>query len=265
DMVWKLSIEAGLIVLLNRLFKQIGKDYKTVYSITGQVLDAALYAPELVGILRTGYRKGGKTAGKELRAKVNVVYPEKNEPEVTNKIDFNLANFAEKEPVERSNFITQTTNEKLNKWTLQTIIGSALAGVTATNEQIADKVSKKFVKQSGARSKQIAITETLNSVEGARLIEANTLIEEGAEVKPEVKPEDTAPKSLLGALIRMWQSRKDDRVRPTHVKADGQTVKGTTEPFTVGDSLLMYPGDTSLGADMAEIIGCRCFAATFIS
>lgn len=55
-----------------------------------------------------------------------------------------------------------------------------------------------------------------------------------------------------------WQSMEDDRVRPTHVEADGQTVP-IEEPFKVGKYLLMYPGDRSLGAGEEEIILCRCY------
>ena len=262
DMKLKLLIESGLIVLLNRLFKQIGRDYSAVYSVTGQVLDANIYNPELVGILRPAYRKGGKNTGKELRTNADIIYPQGDKQEVANKIDVNLANFTEQESVERSNFISQTTNKKLNSWTLQAIVGAVLAGETVTNDEIAKRVSEKFNQQIPGRTNNIATTETLNAVEGARLIEANTLIEEEAEIVPK---EEQEPESLFKKLMRMWQSRKDDRVRDTHIIADGQTVQGTTEPFKVGDSLLMYPGDTSLGADMSEIIGCRCYAATFIN
>ena len=55
-----------------------------------------------------------------------------------------------------------------------------------------------------------------------------------------------------------WQSMEDDRVRPTHVEADGQTVP-IEEPFKVGKYMLMYPGDSSLGAGEEEIILCRCY------
>ena len=54
-----------------------------------------------------------------------------------------------------------------------------------------------------------------------------------------------------------WVSMKDNRVRDTHAEADGQKRK-ITDPFVVGDSLLMYPGDWTLGADASELVGCRC-------
>ena len=54
-----------------------------------------------------------------------------------------------------------------------------------------------------------------------------------------------------------WSSSGDDLVRETHVDADGQVVD-LDSPFQVGGSALMFPGDTSLGADVAEIAACRC-------
>ena len=50
-------------------------------------------------------------------------------------------------------------------------------------------------------------------------------------------------------------SSQDDRVRPTHEEADGQTVP-LDGRFQVGDDLLDYPGDPQ-GTD-AEVVQCRC-------
>lgn len=52
-----------------------------------------------------------------------------------------------------------------------------------------------------------------------------------------------------------WLSTQDDRVRPAHAAADGQIV-GLDQPFIVGSSLLMFPGDKS--AFVEDWIQCRC-------
>lgn len=54
-----------------------------------------------------------------------------------------------------------------------------------------------------------------------------------------------------------WDSSGDKRVRPTHRAADGQKRK-LNEPFIVGGSRLMHPGDGSLGAAAKEVCRCRC-------
>lgn len=60
-----------------------------------------------------------------------------------------------------------------------------------------------------------------------------------------------------GFKYKTWQTMRDERVRHTHIFADGQEVP-INEPFTVGSSKMMYPTDISLGASASEIINCRC-------
>ena len=68
---------------------------------------------------------------------------------------------------------------------------------------------------------------------------------------------------LSGMSGKEWVNMGDKRVRKTHVKAGGQ-IKPIMEPFEVGNSLLMYPGDYgSHGASAEEIVGCRCHARYF--
>lgn len=62
----------------------------------------------------------------------------------------------------------------------------------------------------------------------------------------------------LGVTHVQWISRRDGRVRRTHVAADGQ-VRPVGEDFEVGAHRLEYPGDPSgLPGTAAEVHGCRC-------
>lgn len=61
-----------------------------------------------------------------------------------------------------------------------------------------------------------------------------------------------------GCTHSQWISRKDGRVRPTHVRADGQ-VRRMADRFTVGAFRLLHPGDPAdLPESWGEIAGCRC-------
>jgi hypothetical protein len=57
------------------------------------------------------------------------------------------------------------------------------------------------------------------------------------------------------AASKRWQATGDDRTRPSHLEADGQQVP-INEPFEVGGSALMHPGDPNGPPDL--IINCRC-------
>ena len=60
-----------------------------------------------------------------------------------------------------------------------------------------------------------------------------------------------------GATVRkVWISAADERVRPDHVAANGQTV-GYDEPFIVGGEQLWFPGDRENGSP-GNTIACRC-------
>lgn len=67
---------------------------------------------------------------------------------------------------------------------------------------------------------------------------------------------DTA--RAVGVTHTQWLSRRDARVRHTHVLADGQ-VRPVGEGFAVGGFSLEFPGDpTDLPASWGEIANCRC-------
>lgn len=59
-----------------------------------------------------------------------------------------------------------------------------------------------------------------------------------------------------------WRAIIDSRTRGTHVEVNGTEIP-IDQPFEVGESLLMFPRDQSLGADPSEIVNCRCTAYYF--
>lgn len=62
----------------------------------------------------------------------------------------------------------------------------------------------------------------------------------------------------LGVTHTQWLSKRDDRVRHTHVTADGQ-VRPVGERFKVGRFYLIHPGDPSdLPESWGEVANCRC-------
>jgi len=63
-------------------------------------------------------------------------------------------------------------------------------------------------------------------------------------------------------LSKFWLSQRDSRVRDSHVSADSQQIP-LDGLFRVGSSLLAFPGDWTHGAQLKEIINCRCVLIYF--
>lgn len=111
-------------------------------------------------------------------------------------------------------------------------------GIPELTERVDQVLSLTDTERWPNRAVVIARTEALGALNGSRQ-DAFTSFDEETE-------ED---------LERMWLSTIDSRTRPSHVLADGQRT-GLTDPFMVGGSALLFPGDPSGPA--AEVIQCRC-------
>lgn len=65
-------------------------------------------------------------------------------------------------------------------------------------------------------------------------------------------------------MWKRWVATGDERTRDDHLEMDGVEVP-EDEPFILPDgSEVMFPGDSSLGADASEIINCRCTVVYFV-
>lgn len=57
---------------------------------------------------------------------------------------------------------------------------------------------------------------------------------------------------------KTWNTENDERVRPTHVPLEGQTIP-ITDTFVVGDTLMRFAKDVEYAAESPEeIVNCRC-------
>jgi hypothetical protein len=65
-----------------------------------------------------------------------------------------------------------------------------------------------------------------------------------------------------GKTRKKWIDMQDNRERKSHLLVGGKELP-IKQPFVVGDSLMMFPKDNSMGAKPKEIIGCRCSCKYF--
>ncbi|MNQ39736.1 hypothetical protein D3C85_533650 [compost metagenome] len=95
------------------------------------------------------------------------------------------------------------------------------------------------------RGEVIARTEGLPAIRAAKHEAYQQLVDDGRIAEDDIE--------------RGWHTAGDRRVRDTHEGMRGQTVRGLSLPFqSPSGALLMFPGDTSLGAGTEEIAACRC-------
>lgn len=116
-------------------------------------------------------------------------------------------------------------------------------GVPLTDEQIRTIMARMEARTLKYRGDVIARTESINALRAGQHEGIKQAVEMG-----EVDQQD---------VMKEWDATMDSRTRDSHADMDGEQV-GIDEPFNVNDSLMMYPGDTSMGAAPEEVIQCRC-------
>lgn len=92
--------------------------------------------------------------------------------------------------------------------------------------------------------------EWITSNDRARLIAEN-------EANTSLNRVDYINAVASGKTRKQWITMKDYRVRKTHQVIDNKVLP-INGVFIVGDSMMYFPKDTSLGAGMEEIADCRC-------
>lgn len=154
-----------------------------------------------------------------------------------------------------------------------------------TQSQLDDAISKVFRRLNRPRPQGIATTETQEITEATTRLKEKTaedmmreaivegdkgLAQKAAKVSESRTIQDVAkqvgteqPPFLFEAIAlmrKMWVTMGDSKVRVKHARANFQ-IRPINEPFIVGEELLMVPGDTSLGASLDNVAGCRCHAS----
>lgn len=117
------------------------------------------------------------------------------------------------------------------------------SGKPLTKEQINNAIAQLENRALRYRGENIARTESLNALRAGQFQAVDQAIEIG-----EVDTRDA---------VKVWDASGDGRTRDSHAYAEGQTVP-TKQPFMIGGSLMMFPGDSSLGAPASQVINCRC-------
>lgn len=166
--------------------------------------------------------------------------------------------FAARAP-EQARFIGQTTQEDAER-------AARMAETEAARMMDGDERPSRFAvgaiagaifnRSLAGRRGGIVTLETQTPAELSKQVEVEVLVGQ-----PKVAPSELVPRATPSEQDRIvpkeWVSQGDSVVRDAHLDADSQQT-ATAVPFIVKGQRLMFPGDTSLGATIDNVINCRC-------
>ena len=254
--VIKIRLENRLIPQARALLNRMYADVAILYRAGAFIPDMSLYTSDWEALLANHYRRvGNEFIGIEQRSKhlLNVKQVE-SEATASGIIAAYLLWSKERAPTQTS-FILATTQNEINL-----AIESAKMDAPAMligrelNEEVATGAERTLKTNIAARSALIANVETQAPAEQAKMLTATGI---AGHVLLPFQQVTIAPKPLT----KEWNTVGDERVRRAHADADLQ-LRNQPQNFTGGGEQLKYPGDTSQGASLSNIIRCRCAATS---
>ena len=296
----KLRLEAILKPGIRKIFARVVDDFRISVARTGQPPEIARYRIAFETLLDEHYRRVQKSFSGAilLHNKVETFAQLRNKaakPTEEDQHDKELIAaifllWREKHAPEQADFIAQTTAKDMADAIDQARQALTEEGKPIDKRSLAAVAAVILRRILRVRVDVIAVTETQTAAETTKAVEASVVtktpipgipVPPGAfppviqpprppftptiPAQPDIPLEPLGPQGPIapppapGTLKKSWITLRDKRVRATHHAAHGQT-RLINEAFAVGSSSMMYPGDTSLGAPVREIIHCRCSA-----
>lgn len=246
----KLRLEAIVKPELNRFFRQISRLIKPVWVVSGQIPRLEPFKADLTALLRKHYTRTRRTFAGDVIKSLQRSLNEKQDmiPSVALETEAELIDIINDRAPEQAQRILETTQHELNAIIASVAVAAAIAGDILTPQQEAKRITQDFNSRIPGRTSTIAMTETQAMAEEAKETEANAIAATGVLIGSIL---------ISQAMIKEWGTILDENTRESHVIADGQKRK-QGQPYRVQGQLLMFPGDTGLGASLDNVIGCRC-------
>ncbi|MCP4489038.1 MAG: hypothetical protein GY820_17255 [Gammaproteobacteria bacterium] len=259
DLRSKLRLEATFKPELRSLFSTIVNDFKEQFAALGAAIDARSYESQWKSILQNHYKRVQKVFnGTVKNCPINLQYKQETQEDTFSEelLALSLLVYRATQSTEQAEIISRTNDAQVNEAISEARAALEEEGKPTDNRSLAATAGAILARKFKGRVDTIALTETQGAAENAKFGEA--MVATGRIPPGVTQPlEGVAPQPT--EATKAWQTMGDKDVRPTHKAANGQT-QPIDAPFQVGDSLLMYPRDTSMGASVKEIVNCRCSA-----
>jgi hypothetical protein len=252
DLVVKMQFESIFMKELRSLFNVMLNDFRVVYAATGRQPTDGKYNNQWETLLKKHYtrvqKKFTRNVGIEIK-RIDVVDDQGNE-DIKSLLLLSLLTWQDENAEQGADLIGNTTSRQMRDAIAQARESLLQDGESIDNRNVAATASAILKRRFKGRIQNIATTETQTASEATKQIVGES-IEQGLIEDGDI------PTPVVGTVTKTWRTVGDNRVRPTHVLANGQT-RLLNESYSVGGQLLRYPGDRGLGADPKETSGCRC-------
>ena len=237
DLIAKTRLERQILPFIRSADRDISRRVVQSLGSNGSLPDvASMSAIQYEALLTQHFDSVGNTFGRTVRDQL----PEGAESTI--REDAEIAGILLALRIARSNEQAAKmgkTNERDAIFALNIAQDEELQGTGLSRQEIALIAGVGLLRKLRGREARRAGFETQAFAEQVKSTEVEAL------VKGNVIPQ------------KQWVTMGDDKVRPAHSAANGQTVDYNV-PFTVGGEQLNKPGDTSLGATLENVIECRC-------
>jgi hypothetical protein len=247
DTALKMRYETTLEVKFRRLFKDMSAEASAYYKNTQQLFDVRHYDKEVNALLRQHYRVVSNKFENRLREDLEKNFRHIEYKGLDDKVKYKLNDFINKRSLQQTYTISQTNSKELFNAYGSVYAQIGFQGVSP--DVIAEEGSQAFERRAIGRAKTIAQTETQFIAEATKDIEALAITEERISINGETLSQEE--------ITKTWNALLDEKTRLSHAEADYQIVQ-QNQPFIVQAQKLMFPGDTSMGATLDNIINCRC-------
>lgn len=260
----KLKLEANVTPKLTRFFREISRSIRPVLRVTGRVPSLQSFNDDLVEILTKHYTKVAKefkgdtvttlTKSSSVDIEIKQETIEAIADETEDLVDEALVSIIALRAPRQARFILNTTEQDLRDSVQKVSVAAATEGETLTLAEQGRRAARDFNSKIPGKVDGISTFETQAMAEETKQTEAQVLIGQGAVV---------GGVSIALIMNGEWNAIIDEVTRDSHVVADGQ-IRKAIQPFMVQSQLLRFPGDTSLGATLDNVMKCRCAKRFFI-
>ena len=255
----KLKLEVAFSKEIRSLFKRMRDDLRV--SIAGNMrVNANKYEPEWVSLLEKHYNRVQKSFTNNVQEFVSESKGWQFKQEEEEAIDADLLALAllayrDQRAPEQAEVISNTNQLDMDNSISQARREIAEQEMSPDNRTLALVAATFLARKFRGRVGGISTLETQAPAEATKLIEAQLLSGRTPEILPN-QPATLDQRPVTDAT-KQWITVGDNVVRPTHNDVNRSTID-IDDTFIVGGFRMRHPGDSSLGAPIREIAGCRC-------